>query len=171
VNKIKVLFVCYGNICRSPMAEFMFKKLVQDEKLEDYFEIESAATSTEELGNSVHYETVKLLNLYGIDCSKKRARQVKEEDLFYFDYIVAMDNRNVQDLKRMFKVSSNQFRKIFRLLDLTDFSRDISDPWYSGNFNQTWSDLDGSLPLLLKKIKNDHLDIFKVVKEFNRLFP
>lgn len=133
---IKVLFVCHGNICRSPMAEFLFKDLVIKKHLEDKFYIESCATSSEELGNSVHYGTKRILNNLGIDCSKKRARKITQQDFYDFDYIIAMDRYNI---KNMQYYSNNQ--KVKLLLEYASISRDVKDPWYTGNFDETYDDI------------------------------
>lgn len=136
---IKVLFVCHGNICRSPMSEFLFKDMVLKANLSDLFYIESAATSDEEIGNPVHYGTKKILDNLNIDCSRKRARQIKKEDYKEFDYIICMDSYNERNLLSFFKQDTDN--KIKRLLDYTMEKRDVIDPWYSGNFQQTYEDI------------------------------
>lgn len=136
---IKVLFVCHGNICRSPMAEFLFKDMVLKANLNDLFYIESAATSDEEIGNPVHYGTKKILDNLHIDCSEKRARRIKKEDYKAFDYIICMDSYNERNLLVFFKQDADN--KIKRLLDYTIEKRDVIDPWYSGNFQQTYEDI------------------------------
>lgn len=138
MDKIKVLFVCHGNICRSPMAEFLMKDYVNKKGVSQNFIIESAATSSEEEGNPVHFGTKKILSSLGIDCSRKRARQVRIEDYEHFDYIIGMDEYNIRNLKKVFKDKDN---KIFSLLDFTDLKRDIKDPWYTGNFTETYQDI------------------------------
>lgn len=149
---IKVLFVCHGNICRSPMAEFLFKDIVKKKGLEKEFYIDSKATSREEIGNGVHYGTKKILNSLGIDCSNKRASQMRKEDYDLFDYIILMDHNNLYNVKRI--ISSDPKSKVHLLLDYTDMPRDISDPWYTGNFDKTYDDiiygLNGFLRYLLK---------------------
>ena len=135
---IKVLFVCHGNICRSPMAEFLFKKLVKDKGLEDCFEIASAATSTEEIGNPIHYGTRRILDRFGIDYSKKRAYQITRSDVQYYDYIIGMDQYNLRNLERMFGKNN----KFSLLLDYPKLYRDVLDPWYTGDFNSTYNDID-----------------------------
>lgn len=134
---IRVLFVCHGNICRSPMAEYLLKDAVKKKNLEDQFFIESAATSSEEIGNPVHFGTKRILNSLGIDCSKKVARKIKLEDFDRFDYIIGMDQYNLKNLKRFF----NTEQKIYSLLDFADLHRDIKDPWYTGNFQETYEDI------------------------------
>ena len=134
---IKVLFVCHGNICRSPMAEFLFKKLVNDRGLNDCFIIASAATSTEEIGNPVHYGTRKILDKFNIDYKSKRAYQLTKKDVDYYDYIICMDYNNMRNLNRMF--GSNP--KFTMLLDYPNLNRDVLDPWYTGDFNSTYDDI------------------------------
>lgn len=136
---IKVLFVCHGNICRSPMAEFMFKDFVNKKGLEDLFYIESAATSTEEIGNPVHYGTRRVLDKYGIDYKNKRARQFTKSDYDNFDFIIVMDNNNLYNIKRI--VGEDKLGKIHKFLEYAGESRDISDPWYTGNFFETENDI------------------------------
>lgn len=134
---IHILFVCHGNICRSPMAEFLMKWYVCQKHKEKDFYIESAATSTEEIGNPVHYGTKKILDSLGIDCRNKRARKICLEDYSKFDYIIGMDQYNITNLKNYFK----EDQKIYSLLDFAGLNRDISDPWYTGNFQKTYEDI------------------------------
>ena len=134
---IKVLFICHGNICRSPMAEFLFKDYINKKGLKDCFYIESAATSTEEIGNPVHYGTKRILDRFNIDYSKKRAYQITKEDVRYFDYIIAMDKNNMRNLERMF--GNNP--KFSLLLDYPGLHRDVLDPWYTGDFESTFKDI------------------------------
>ena len=134
---IKVLFVCHGNICRSPMAEFLFKDYVKKQNKEDMFYIASAATSSEEIGYRVHYGTKKILNSLVIDCSKKKARRIVVSDYDEYDYIIGMDEYNIMNMKRFFGKSD----KLFLLLKFAGINRDISDPWYTGNFTQTYNDV------------------------------
>lgn len=144
---IKILFVCHGNICRSPMAEFVFKDLIKKEGLEKEFFVDSAATSREEIGNNIHRGTLRKLENVGILGASHKARQITKEDLNTFNYIIGMEEYNVYNIKRMLCCNDNQ--KIFKLLDLTDDKRDIDDPWYTGNFDATYNDvLKGSKALL-----------------------
>lgn len=136
---IKILFVCYGNICRSPMAEFIMKDLVARKGDGANFYIESAATSTEELGNGVHWGTRGILDRLNIDYSKKRARQITKGDYQKFDYIVGMDAMNKRDMLRAF--GGDPDGKISLLLDWTDTPRDVADPWYTHNFEITYADV------------------------------
>ncbi len=136
---IKVLFVCLGNICRSPMAEYVFKDMVKKEGIEDKFYIDSAATSTEEIGNSVHYGTKNKLNEMSIECGNHVARRITKQDYEKFDYIIGMEEQNVKNIKRI--VGEDTKHKIYRLLDFSKNPRDIADPWYTGNFDKTYEDV------------------------------
>ena len=149
----KVLFVCHGNICRSPMAEFVMKKLVQDAGLEAQFEIASAATSTEELGNPVYPPARRKLSEHGIGCEGKTARQITREDYRYYDYIVAMDKYNLRNLSRM--LGEDKAHKISLLMDYTHHPGEVSDPWYTGDFERTWQDVLEGCEGLLRTILRD----------------
>ena len=145
----RILFVCHGNICRSPMAEFIFNDLAKKRGIYGVTS-ESAATSTEEIGNGVHYGTAAILRRLGIDCSKKRARQITRADFDKFDLIIGMDFANIRNLQR---ISTKQFDgKIHRLLDFTDNPRDISDPWYTGDFESTYRDVLEGCEALLERL-------------------
>jgi len=145
----KILFVCHGNICRSTMAEYVMKHLVKQAGLRAQFYIDSAATSTEEIGNRVHYGTRQKLNQVGIPCGDHRARQVTKQDYAEFDYIIGMDNANLRNLLRM--LNNDPEGKISLLLDYTDRPGAIADPWYTGNFDETYRDvLEGCQGLLQK---------------------
>lgn len=146
---VRILFVCHGNICRSPMAEFVMKDLVEKRGLSGQFFIESAATSTEEIGNPVHRGTRKILDRLGISCAEKRARQLKRTDYDTFDYLIGMDEANVRNMNRI--CGGDPETKIYKLLDFTDEPRSISDPWYTGDFEATFHDVrDGCDSLLLR---------------------
>jgi protein-tyrosine phosphatase len=153
---IRVMFICHGNICRSPMAEFVFKDLVKKRGLEDLFIIASSATSTEELGNPVHHGTRNKLKEYGISTEGKRAVQLSKKDYEKYDYLIVMDGRNVTNTLR---IIGNDSQKIVpRLLDFTENPRDIADPWYTGDFDQTYSDIcEGCEALLNYILKLDGL--------------
>ena len=146
----RILFVCHGNICRSPMAEYIMKQMVKDSHLEDDFEIASAATSTEELGNPVYPPARQKLAQYGISCKGHRARQVTRHDYTYYDLIIAMDSYNVRNLHRM--LGGDPEGKIHMMLDYTDRPGDVADPWYTDNFDATWRDCTDGWRGLLKSI-------------------
>ena len=144
---IKILFICHGNICRSPMAEFVMKRLVEEAGLSEQFEIASAATSTEEIGNPVYPPARRKLAEHGIGCEGKTARQMARQDYTYYDYIIAMDRNNLRNLKRMFGEDTDH--KISLLMDYTHRPGDVADPWYTGDFEATWVDvLEGCKGLL-----------------------
>lgn len=136
---IRVMFVCHGNICRSPMSEFVFKDMVKKEGLESSFYIASAATSTEEIGNPVHYGTRNKLRQVGISTAGKYAVQMKKSDYDKYDYLIGMDEWNIRNMHRI--VGKDPENKICRLLDFSNRPRDIADPWYTGNFEVTYSDI------------------------------
>ena len=150
---IRVLFVCLGNICRSPMAEYLFKHLVKKENLSNKFEIASAATSSEEIGNDMHYGTKRKLIDLGIAYEKHSARKITKEDYSKFDYIIGMEESNIRAIKRI--VGEDNQNKIFRLLDFSKFPRDIADPWYTGNFDKTYIDILEGLEAFLKFLKEN----------------
>lgn len=147
---IKILFVCHGNICRSPMAEFVMKDIVMKNRLEKDFYIASAATSTEEIGNGVHPGTKKVLNSLGISANGKTAVQMTSADYLKYDYIIGMDTMNVRNILRICK--SDPDGKVFKLLDFTSSGRDISDPWHTGNFEETYRDVSAGCNALFKKL-------------------
>ncbi|MBQ6885299.1 MAG: low molecular weight phosphotyrosine protein phosphatase [Clostridia bacterium] len=148
----KILFVCHGNICRSPMAEFLMKELVREQGLEDDFYIESAATSTEEIGNGVYPPVKRILKARGIDCSAKHARQMTRADYDKFDYIVCMDQKN---LRNMGYIAIDTQNKYSRLLDYTNNPHDVADPWYSGDFETTEREVQQGCRELLQHILNN----------------
>lgn len=135
----KILFVCHGNICRSPMAEFVCKDLASTLGKAEELLIASCATSTEEIGNPVHYQTRNLLNRYGINTDGKYAVQLKKTDYAKYDYILAMDQNNLRNIQRI--LVSDPDHKVSRLLDYTEHPRDIADPWYTGDFETTYQDI------------------------------
>ena len=149
---IKIMFVCLGNICRSPMAEFVLKDMISKRKLESQFEIASSGTSSEEFGHPVHYGTKQILNKYGIDTSSKRANTLTFHDYENYDYFIGMEERNIIQMKRIFSLSTSP--KIVRLMDFTATPQDIDDPWYTGDFDLTYKKIyqgcDHLLQYLLK---------------------
>ena len=143
----RILFVCHGNICRSPMAEFVMKDLVKKAGLEDQFHIESAATSTEEIGNPVYPPARRKLAEHGVDCVGKTARQLKNEDYDQYDLLIGMDRAN---LRNMHRICGGDFDgKTHLLMEFTDRPGDVADPWYTEDFESTWRDvLEGCIGLL-----------------------
>ena len=137
--KHKILFVCHGNICRSPMAEFVMKRLVKEKGLQDQFEIASAATSTEEMGNPVYPPARRKLAEHGIGCEGKTARQMTREDYRYYDRIIVMDRNNLRNLRRL--LGEDTGHKITLLMDYTARPGEVADPWYTGDFEATWKDV------------------------------
>ena len=136
---IKVLFICHGNICRSPMAEFLFKDIIKKRNLIDHFEGASAATSREELGNPVHPGTRRKLASVGISTAGKYARQMTKADYEKYDYLIGMDDWNIRNMLRI--AGGDPDHKIRKLLSFAGSARDIADPWYTGNFDETYDDI------------------------------
>lgn len=149
----KILFVCYGNICRSPMAEFIMKDLCAKNGVSDKVYIESAATSTEELGNPVHHGTRRVLDRLGIDYSGKRARQITKADYKNFDLIIGMEQMNKRDMVWFFGNDPEQ--KIKLLMDFTHCPHDVADPWYTHNFEVTYNDVKQGTDGLLEYLKKN----------------
>ena len=148
---IKVLFVCHGNICRSTMAQCMFQDMVNKKGLADRFEIDSAATSREEIGNGPHYGTVGKLREVGIPVIPHRARQMTKSDYGYYDYLIGMDSYNISNMMRI--AGGDPDNKIYSCLEFAGSDRSIADPWYTGNFDATYEDLLEGLGAFWKKIE------------------
>ena len=146
----KIIFLCHGNICRSPMAEFVMKDLVEKAGLSAQFEIASAATSTEEIGNPPHHGTVAKLREVGIPVVAHRARQVRRAEYGNWDHIVYMDDENARGLHRIF--GKDPDGKISRLLDWTDRPGNVADPWYTGNFDATYRDVLAGCTAMLEQL-------------------
>ena len=147
----KILFVCHGNICRSPMAEFVMKDLVHKAELDDKFYIESAATSTEEIGNEVYPDARRKLAEHGIGCKGKTARQMRRSDYERFDLLIGMDGWNLRNMNAI--CGGDPDGKICRLMDFTERPSDVADPWYTGNFDATWRDVLEGCECLLERYK------------------
>lgn len=149
---VKILFVCHGNICRSPMAEFVMKDLVRKAGRAEEFSIASAATSTEEIGNAVYPPARRMLAAHGIDCTGKTARQLRKADYAQYDYLIGMDQANFRNMQRM--CGGDPDGKIHLLLDFTDRPGQVADPWYTGDFQATWEDVLEGCEGLLRHIDN-----------------
>lgn len=149
---IRIMFVCHGNICRSPMAEFVFKDMLKKQGLSEQFQVVSCATSTEEIGNPVHHGTRRKLAQYGISADGKCAVQLKKADYQKYDYILGMDSYNIRNIMRI--IGQDTEGKVACLLDFTDTPKDIADPWYTGNFDETYNDVNKGCEALLKHILN-----------------
>lgn len=147
---IKVMFVCLGNICRSPMAEFILKDMTRKRGIDDKFYIVSSATSSEEIGNDVHYGTVRKLNSVGIKVEHRKAIKLKKADYEKYDYIIGMEERNIQSILEI--IGNDKDKKVSKLLDFTENSRDIADPWYTGNFDKTYEDIVEGCEAFLKNL-------------------
>ncbi len=148
---IKILFICHGNICRSPMAEFVMKDMVKRAGVEKDFYIASAATSTEEIGNPVHYGTRKKLKEFGISTAGKYAVQLRKNDYEKYDYLIGMERANIRNMLRILREDPEN--KVCRLLDFTEHPRDIADPWYTGNFDVTYDDIKEGCEALLQNCR------------------
>ena len=146
--KHKILFVCHGNICRSPMAEFVMKKLVREQGREEEFEIDSAATSTEEIGNDMYPPAKRCLRAHGVPFAHRQARQVTQADYDHYDWIFVMDRNNLRWL-RMIGID-DIYHKVRLLMSLVGEERDVADPWYTGDFERTYDDIARALPMLLR---------------------
>ena len=150
---IKVLFLCHGNICRSPMAEYLFRDMVQKKGLSDCFHIASAATSREEIGNGVYPPAKRKLASVGISCTMHHARQVTKADYDAYDYLLVAERYNIPNLMRQIKEDPQH--KVSRLLDFSTHPRDIADPWYTGDFDVTYDDIMEGLEAFLEHLKKE----------------
>ena len=148
---IKVLFVCHGNICRSPMAEFLLKDEIKKAGLEKEAFVASAATSTEEIGNMPHYGTRATLAEFNISTKGKYAVQMSRDDYLKYDYIFGMDSMNVRNILRI--TGGDPEEKVYRFLDITDTPEDVADPWYTGDFDKTYSQIKKGIDVLISEIK------------------
>ena len=148
------MFVCHGNICRSPMAEFIFKKLLREKGVEEQFVVSSCATSTEEIwngvGNPVYPPAKRELAKHNISCEGKRAVQLKKSDYDNYDYLIAMDTNNVRNIMRI--IGSDKDDKVTKLMSYTNRGGDVADPWYSGDFETCYNDIYEGCSALLEKL-------------------
>ena len=149
----KILFVCHGNICRSPMAEFVMKDMVKKLGLSAQFEIASAATSTEEIGNPVYPPARRKLAEHGLTCTGKTARQMTRRDGQYYDLLIGMDAANLRNMRRI--CGEEAAGKIRLLMDYTPRPRSVADPWYTGDFDATWNDVTEGCAALLASLTAD----------------
>ena len=151
----KILFICHSNICRSPMAEFIFKTIIAEAGLENEFIVDSAATSTEEIwngiGNPVYPPAKQKLNEHGISCKGKRARQITKEDASKYDLLIAMDTRNIKNMERVFGKDAKH--KTHLLLEYTGDARSISYPWYSNDFDKAYNEIEQGCKALFKSLQ------------------
>ena len=150
---IKILFVCHGNICRSTMAQFVFQDMVNKRGLEDKFYIDSAATSREEIGNGPHYGTVTKLRQVGVPVLKHRAVQMTRQDYEDYDFLIGMEHFNLRNMKRI--TGGDPDGKMHLLLDFSEHPRDIADPWYTGNFDETYRDVVEGCEALLSYLQEN----------------
>ncbi|MDD7182901.1 low molecular weight protein-tyrosine-phosphatase [Peptostreptococcus porci] len=148
-----IMFVCHGNICRSPMAEALFRDMLKKNNLQDKVFVDSSATSYEEIGNPVHNGTRKKLEEFNISVDGLFSTKLKKSDFDKFDYIFVMDNNNLNNIKREFGDYDSE--KVMRLLDITNSPRDIADPWYTGDFDKTYKDIYEGCSVLLERIKSE----------------
>lgn len=148
-----IMFVCHGNICRSPMAEALFRDMLKKNNLQNKVFVDSSATSYEEIGNPVHNGTRKKLEEFNISVDGLFSTKLKKSDFDKFDYIFVMDNNNLNNIKREFGDYDSE--KVMRLLDITNSPRDIADPWYTGDFDKTYNDIYEGCSVLLERIKSE----------------
>ena len=152
---INIMFVCHGNICRSPMAEFVLKDMVAKRKISHNFHIESSATSREEIGNDIYYGTKNKLKKVGVPFTPRRATQITKSDYDKYDFILCMDNNNIRNLSRI--IPNDKSNKIKLLLDFSNNPRNIADPWYTGNFEDTYNDIIEGCEALLNYIEKNNI--------------
>lgn len=153
MEKIKVLFICHGNICRSTMSQFVFQDMINKQGLTDQFYIDSAATSREEIGNGPHYGTVAKCREMGIPVLPHKAVQMTKKDYQKYDYLIGMDTWNIRNMTRI--AGGDPDRKIYKLLEFADLSEDIADPWYTGNFDETYADVQKGCIAFLEYLKRN----------------
>ncbi len=144
---VKILFICHGNICRSPMAEYIMKDLIRERELADLFEVASAATTSEEIGRPVYPPAKRMLEMHGIDCSGKRARKITQEDYDRYDLLIIMDRENLWHMERFFPRDFKH--KIHMLREYCGDSKEIDDPWYTGDFKGVYEQIREGCAALL----------------------
>ncbi len=147
---VRILFVCHGNICRSPMAEFILRDLAERAGCGDALLVASAATSTDELGSPVYPPARRKLAEHGLRCDGKRARQLRRQDYDDYDLIIGMDDANLRNMRRLF--GGDPAGKLRRLMDYTDRPGPVADPWYTGDFDTTWDDIAEGCRCLLRSL-------------------
>ena len=152
---IKILFVCHGNICRSPMAEFVMKDLARKAGLEDRFVIDSKAARRDELGNDTHFGTKAKLRQMGIPFTKRRATLISKADYAAYDFLIGMDTANIYDMLQAF--GGDPEKKVYMLLDFAGENREVADPWYTGNFDATYKDVVKGCEGLLQFVQKEDL--------------
>ena len=162
---MKILCICHGNICRSPMAEFVMKDLVKKARLETEFLIESAATSTEEIGNPVYPPARRKLAEHGINCAGKTSRQLTGTDYDQYDLLIGMDRANIRNMNRI--CGGDPEGKLHLLMEYTDHPGDVADPWYTGDFETTWRDVLAGCKGLLQAIKRSVFDVRQAKKAYD----
>ena len=149
---IKILFICHGNICRSPMALYYFRSLLKEKGLSGVIRADSAATSTEEIGNPVHHGTRAKLKQAGIPCEGHRAKQMTRADYKSFDYLIGMDTENIRNMQRL--SGGDPDEKVYKLMTFAGSGSDVADPWYTGDFEATYKDVRKGCEGLLKVLMN-----------------
>lgn len=154
-DKIKVLMVCHGNICRSTMAESVMTHLIKQHNLTDQIQVASAATSREEIGNPPHYGTVRKLEQVGIPVVPHRAVQMTRNDYLEYDYLIGMDTANIRNMTKI--ACGDSQNKIYKLLSFAGEGRDVADPWYTGDFDATYRDVSAGCEGLLEYLKGNEL--------------
>ena len=152
---IRILFVCHGNICRSAAAKYIMQRLVEEAHLSARFLIDSAATSTEELGNPVYPPMKRVLESHSIPCGGHRARQIRRSDYDHYDFLIGTDHANIRNMERMY--GGDPEGKITQLLDYAGrIGQEVADPWYTGDFDATWDDVQEGCMALLQDIRKKH---------------